>query len=290
MDFDPWEFFRGDEAADDPTYPDLLVVLHPAKSLGRTPLFKALNDFAAAAPELKRKRGLIVSHCRGCAWADQVLRRWHIEEEQLPYAVLFPQSREEGEEGRFHLNMSQWSSAEDFQAALQGFLERYDAGKEHHFVYSQPIPLPEDQDMFVREVVGDSFQTEVLDRLTLNISTLMLFYKPWCGWCRQVQPVFKAIGKQLGRGNPLLRVARMDMDQNEKPPNVHAETHSVPAIYLFTPSHSLHPVFHTDGHQRTVENIMGWCKRNVPDLEAWLAGNHSSSAAEDSGFGGLEDL
>mmetsp|Transcript_40428 Transcript_40428/g.72640 ORF Transcript_40428/g.72640 Transcript_40428/m.72640 type:complete len:323 (-) Transcript_40428:178-1146(-) len=287
LDFDPFQVFKPLTEFKE----DLIVVLHPSRALGRTPLMAALNKFAVD-PEtrLSRKRGLVVSHCRQCYWFEQVLRRWHVDESRLPVAVLFPHSHEETEEGRFLLDMNQWSTAEEFQTGLDSFLQRYDAGKEHHFVHSQPIPSEDEQDDFVRELVGDSFQSEVLERLALNISTLVLFYRPWCGWCRQVHPVFKAIARKLGAKNTLLRVAKMDVDQNEVIPEVHVNVHSVPAIYLVTPEHKFEPLFFTDGSHRTVERILSWCREHVVGLGALLDSNQTQSTGETGGLGGLDDL
>jgi len=284
MDFDPFSVFRPPTEMSS----DLIVVLHPYKSFGRTPLMTALNKFAVdPQSRLRRKRGLVVSHCRECQWFDQVLRRWHLDESRLPAAILFPHSHEESPEGRFLLDLKKWSTAEEIETGLDSFLQRYDAGKEHHFVHSQPIPAEEEQDELVREIVGDSLQNEVLERLPLSISTLVLFYRPWCGWCRQVQPVFKAIARKLGAKNKLLRLAKMDVDQNEVLPEVRVNVHSVPAIYLVTPEHKLEPLFFEDGSHRTVERILAWCREKVAGLAALMDSNET--AGED-GLGGLDDL
>lgn len=260
LDFDPFQLFRSDQGSPD----DLIVVLHPRRALGRTPLYTAMNDFAGSVSALGRKRGLVVSHCRECRFFNDMLRRWHVKDDQLPIAVLFPHCKEDADEGKFHLDLKLGTTADEILRTLQDFVRRYDAGKEHHFVFSAPVPTKEDQDGPVFELVGSTFEDEVVGRIREQ-SSLVLFYKPWCGWCRQVQPTFKALAQKIGT-TCLLRVARIDSDQNEIPTTIHAELNAVPAIYLFTPDRYLNPIPFPHPSDRTVDRIFTWALEVVPGL------------------------
>lgn len=287
-EFDPFRDFEGANQPGD-IGRDILVLVHPPTNLGRAPIFKALEALEEenSRNNLNRARPLLISMCKGCWNYHQVLSHWYVEEADLPVAMILPNRREDDEKGRFRLNLK---GVEDPLTAMKGFLQRFDAGELKPHVLSAPVPSAEEQGDYVREVVGTTFDEEVMDS---NHSVMMLFYRPWCGYCKMVQPDFRLVAKRLALAGHLIRIARMDVDRNSVSPRVKVHIDGVPKIALFIAGRKHAPETHHDHGNRTLPSFLAWARPLVPGLEAWMDDPNSTiaraPAAEDGLLGGEED-
>ncbi|XP_045613093.1 protein disulfide-isomerase A4 [Procambarus clarkii] len=114
---------------------------------------------------------------------------------------------------------------DDFSSeVLSDFVEELKTGKLTPYLKSQPVPKR--QDSPVRVVVAKSFEEEVM--LTKK-DVLIEFYAPWCGHCKNLEPAYKKLAKQLSKTNPDVVVAKMDATANDVHPLFKVE--GFPTIY-----------------------------------------------------------
>uniref|UniRef100_A0A671Q8H8 protein disulfide-isomerase n=1 Tax=Sinocyclocheilus anshuiensis TaxID=1608454 RepID=A0A671Q8H8_9TELE len=111
--------------------------------------------------------------------------------------------------------------------SLERFLEDYFAKRLKRYVKSEPVP--ESNDDPVKVVVADTFDEIVNDP---EKDVLVEFYAPWCGHCKNLEPVYKELGEKLS-GDPNIVIAKMDATANDVPPNY--DVQGFPTIY-FVPS------------------------------------------------------
>jgi len=76
------------------------------------------------------------------------------------------------------------------------------------------------------DVTDDTFKREVLQATE---TTLVDFWAEWCGPCKMVEPVVEAIAEEY---DGKLRVARMDVDSNQRTPGSYS-IYSIPTLILF---------------------------------------------------------
>uniref|UniRef100_A0A8C0YL97 Protein disulfide-isomerase A3 n=2 Tax=Cyprinus carpio TaxID=7962 RepID=A0A8C0YL97_CYPCA len=111
--------------------------------------------------------------------------------------------------------------------SLERFLEDYFAKRLKRYVKSEPVP--ESNDDPVKVVVADTFDEIVNDP---EKDVLVEFYAPWCGHCKNLEPIYKELGEKLS-GDPNIVIAKMDATANDVPPNY--DVQGFPTIY-FVPS------------------------------------------------------
>uniref|UniRef100_A0A8C1XVZ5 Protein disulfide-isomerase A3 n=1 Tax=Cyprinus carpio TaxID=7962 RepID=A0A8C1XVZ5_CYPCA len=111
--------------------------------------------------------------------------------------------------------------------SLERFLEDYFAKRLKRYVKSEPVP--ESNDDPVKVVVADTFD-EIVDAPEKDV--LVEFYAPWCGHCKNLEPIYKELGEKLS-GDPNIVIAKMDATANDVPPNY--DVQGFPTIY-FVPS------------------------------------------------------
>lgn len=267
---------------------DLLIAMYPKTiSLKGHPFLrgvKELEDEYSCGTTMKRRRGLRVAICLGKGICTQELDRWHVRGEDLPVAMLFPHRREDHPKGRYRLDLK---DVTDPLADLRSFVDRYDSGQLKPYVLSQPAP--EQQYGPVTEVVGSTFKEEVLDK---NVTTLMLFYYPWCGYSKMVKSFVREVGNRLGSANSMLRVAQMDTSSNgnEVPAWINVDRSYAPRLYLFrsgnmtNPELLVEPVLLAEGNDTA--KALAVVEARVPGLNLSAFGSDAAEVAS----GLLEDL
>ena len=117
---------------------------------------------------------------------------------------------------------------------------------------SQQIPSKQAGPVVV--VVGKSFEKVVLDP---HKDVLIELYAPWCGHCKQLEPIYKELAKRLKSEKNVI-IAKMDATANDSPANYLASGY--PTIY-FAPSNRKDDPMLFEGNL-TLEELMAFVKKH----------------------------
>uniref|UniRef100_A0A0P4W9K9 Protein disulfide-isomerase n=1 Tax=Scylla olivacea TaxID=85551 RepID=A0A0P4W9K9_SCYOL len=125
---------------------------------------------------------------------------------------------------------------EDFSAdVLEEFVKQYKKGKVQPYLKSQPVPKR--QEGPVKVLVARNFEDEVINT---EKDVLVEFYAPWCGHCKNLEPVYKKLAKQLAKSNPDVVVAKMDATANDVHPGFKVD--GFPTLYFVKADQKDNPI------------------------------------------------
>ncbi|CAL4173797.1 unnamed protein product [Meganyctiphanes norvegica] len=137
---------------------------------------------------------------------------------------------------------------DDFEGeTLEEFITKFKKGKVKAFLKSQPIPKRQDSPVHV--IVANNFDKEVLET---KKDVLIEFYAPWCGHCKQLDPVYKKLAKHLAKSNPDVVVGKMDATANDVHPMFKIE--GFPTIYFLKANEKDNPIPFSGG-DRSLEKL-----------------------------------
>ncbi|XP_028263849.1 protein disulfide-isomerase A2 [Parambassis ranga] len=96
--------------------------------------------------------------------------------------------------------------------------------------------------------------------LSENQFLLVEFYAPWCGHCKQLEPVYAEAAGKLKKEEPVMRLAKVDATE-EKELAEEFDIGGFPTLKLFINGDRKQPVDYTG--KRSVEGIIQWMKRRA---------------------------
>jgi len=248
---------------------DLLLFIQQGKSLlgDKSSVDTALRSLG----DVKRNnpmRGLLVSQCSGCSSLQQLLDRYKIKRDDLPLAMIFPQRSDETKRGKFLLNLK---GVEHPLPPLTKFLQSFDALDLKPWVRSLPAPSAAEQKGLVREVVGTTFEKEIID---VDGHVLLLMYTPGDGPSKVWQAIFEQLGKKLGKQKSI-KLAQFNFESNDIPPSVNVDISKAPQIFMFRDDDKGDPDTFSQQDPHTLKALVDWMGQMLPqryyNLDSLLA-------------------
>jgi len=111
------------------------------------------------------------------------------------------------------------------EVSIKTFVDGVLEGSIKQHLLSQELPEDWDKNP-VKVLVSTNFDTVALDKTK---DVLVEFYAPWCGHCKQLEPIYNQLGEKFA-SNENVVVAKMDATANELE---HTKISSFPTIKLY---------------------------------------------------------
>ena len=93
---------------------------------------------------------------------------------------------------------------------ILNFVENWENKKLKEYFKTEEIPEYNDREVFI--LVGKSFKKEVLSN---DKDVLVLFFAPWCKYCKEFYPKYEELARKIKDRNPNLLIAKMDVTEND---------------------------------------------------------------------------
>ena len=141
---------------------------------------------------------------------------------------------------------------DDFESSdLAEFIEGLRTGKIKPFMRSMPVPKK--QDTIVRKIVAHNYDEEIHKT---KKDAVVFFYAPWCGHCKEFDPVYKKVAKKLLKSNENIVFGKFDGTGNDIP-------------YMFPPLKGYPSLFFVSAYEK-YDPIMYQGDRSYKSVKDWI--------------------
>lgn len=179
---------------------------------------------------------------------SRVMDYFGFKEEDLPAYVL----ADMGGKGA----MKKFTFDGKYEAAeISAFVDSFFDGKLKPSLKTE-TPVPEDTAGDVIVLKGSSFNELVLDN---SKDVLVEFYAPWCGHCKNLEPIYDELGAKF-KDDADVVIAKMDATANEIDV-AGVEVAGFPTLYFFPGNDKKSPVKYDGG--RDIDGFMSYLKTNA---------------------------
>jgi len=137
---------------------------------------------------------------------------------------------------------------------LAEFIEKLRTG--HITPYMKSLPVPKVQDSIVRKIVADNYDAE-LHKVKKDV--VIFFSAPWCGHCKEFDPVFKKVAKKMGKTNENIIFGKMDASQNDIP-YMFPQLKGFPSVFFLSAYEKFDPIQYQG--DRTYKSVKDWINRH----------------------------
>jgi len=120
--------------------------------------------------------------------------------------------------------------------------------------YFKSADIPETNDEPVKVVVGNSFEDLVINN---DKFVLLELYAPWCGHCKQLDPIYTELAAKLAHVENLV-IAKMDATANE---HSSLNVKGFPTINFYKPGSKSTP--ETYGGERDLESLLKYLEEQL---------------------------
>ena len=149
-------------------------------------------------------------------------------------------------------NVDKFKVTDLTKAGFAKALDDFEAGRLGAYYKSQPTPETNDEP--VKVIVGENFDSIVINN---DKFVLLEAYAPWCGHCKQLEPVYNKLGELLKDANDVV-IAKIDATANEhKAVNIEG----FPTIFLFKPGQKDAPL--TYEGDRSLSGLVKYIEEQV---------------------------
>merc|ERR1712177_28176 len=138
--------------------------------------------------------------------------------------------------------------------------------------YMKSLPVPKTQEGVIRKIVAHNYDEEIHK---IKKDAVMFFHAPWCGHCKEFDPVYKKVAKKMLKNNENIVFGKMDGTANDIP-------------YMFPPIKGFPAVFFISAYEK-YDPILYQGDRSYKSVKDWI-NRHSSIFLTDEEMTGEEDL
>jgi len=154
------------------------------------------------------------------------------------------------EKQKFRMKVTDEFEAED----LAEFIEELRTGK--LAPYMKSLPVPKTQEGQVLKIVADNYDKEIH---RVKKDAVVFFGAPWCGHCKEFDPVFKKIAKKMTANNENIVFGKFDATANDVP-YMFPPLKGYPSIFFLSAYEKFDPIQYQG--DRTYKSVKDWINRH----------------------------
>jgi protein disulfide-isomerase A4 len=144
---------------------------------------------------------------------------------------------------------------DDFESTdLAMFLEKLRTGKVRPYMKS--LPIPKKQEGSIRKVVAHNYDDEVHK---VKKDVVLFFYAPWCGHCKEFDPVYKKVAKKMLKNNENIVFGKIDGTGNDIP-YMFPPLKGFPSLFFISAYEKYDPILYQG--DRTYKSVKDWINRH----------------------------
>jgi len=144
---------------------------------------------------------------------------------------------------------------DEFSADLLAqFVEDLRVGKVRPFMKSTPVPKK--QTGYVKHIVADNYDDEIHK---VKKDAVIFFHAPWCGHCKEFDPVYKKLAKKMSLSNENIVFGKFDGVSNDVP-YMYPPLKGYPSIFFISAYEKFDPILYQG--DRTYKDIKEWINRH----------------------------
>ena len=117
-------------------------------------------------------------------------------------------------------------------------------------------PVPKNQQGPVKNIVANNYDTEIHK---VKKDAVLFIHAPWCGHCKDFDPVFKKIAKKMLKSNENIVFGKMDGTTNDIP-YMYPPLKGYPAIFFLSAYEKYDPIQYQG--DRTFKSVKDWINRH----------------------------
>jgi protein disulfide-isomerase A4 len=154
------------------------------------------------------------------------------------------------EKQKFRKKMDGEFESED----LTEFIEHLRVGKAKPYMKS--LPIPKKQEGIVRKIVADNYDDEIH---RVKKDAVLFFYAPWCGHCKEFDPIFKKVAKKMTKNNENIIFGKMDGQANDVP-YMYPPLKGFPTVFFLSAYEKFDPILYQG--DRSYKSLKDWINRH----------------------------
>merc|ERR1712141_925874 len=154
------------------------------------------------------------------------------------------------EKQKFRMKVTDEFETED----LAAFIEDLRTGK--MAPYMKSLPVPKKQEGPVLKIVADNYDKEIH---RVKKDAVLFFHAPWCGHCKEFDPVFKKIAKKMLVNNENIVFGRFDGTANDVP-YMFPPLKGFPSIFFLSAYEKFDPIQYQG--DRSYKSVKDWINRH----------------------------
>jgi len=134
------------------------------------------------------------------------------------------------------------------------FVDDLKNGKVAPYMKSQPVP--KNQEGPVKSIVSNNYDAEIHK---VKKDAVLFIHAPWCGHCKDFEPVYKKIAKKMMKSNENIVFGKMDGTANDIP-YMYPPLKGYPAIFFLSAYEKYDPIQYQG--DRTFKSVKDWINRH----------------------------
>jgi len=144
---------------------------------------------------------------------------------------------------------------DDFESKdLAQFIEDLRTGKVKPYMKSMPVPKK--QEGVIRKVVAHNYDEEIHK---VKKDAVMFYYAPWCGHCKEFDPIYKKVAKKMLKNNENIVFGKMDGSSNDIP-YMFPPLKGFPSLFFVSAYEKYDPILYQG--DRTYKSVKDWINRH----------------------------